>query len=81
VRRMTNSIRRRDTTSLLIHGEVWNLPGTLVMACNSISKSSVSLLLRLVLPMHLKMHWDKRQHCLVHNVVGGATSGRCGVRL
>jgi len=64
VRRMTNSIRRRDTTSLLIHGEVWNLPGTLVMACNSISKSSVSLLLRLVLPMHLKMHWDKRQHCL-----------------
>jgi len=31
---------------------------------DSISKSSVSLLLRLVLPMHLKMHWDKRQHCL-----------------
>ena len=29
MRRMTNSIRRRDTTSLLIHGEVWNLPGTL----------------------------------------------------
>jgi len=31
---------------------------------DSISKSSVSLWLRLVLPMHLKMHWDTRQHCL-----------------
>jgi hypothetical protein len=35
VRSMTNSIRRRDTTSLLIHGEVWNLPGTLAMACKA----------------------------------------------
>jgi hypothetical protein len=36
VRRITNSIRRRVTTSLLIHGEVRNSPGTLVMACKAI---------------------------------------------
>ena len=36
MRRMTNSIRRRVTTSLLIDGEVWNLPGTLAMACKAI---------------------------------------------
>ena len=35
MRRMTNSIRRRVTTSLLIYGEVWNSPGTLVMACKA----------------------------------------------
>lgn len=32
VRRMTNSIRRDVTTSLLIRGEVWKLPSTLEMA-------------------------------------------------
>lgn len=36
MRRMTNSIRRCDTTSLLSQGEVWNLPGTLAMACKAI---------------------------------------------
>lgn len=29
---MTNSIRRGVATSLLIHGEVWNTPGTLKLA-------------------------------------------------
>jgi hypothetical protein len=31
---------------------------------HSISKSTVSLLLGLVLPMHLKKHWDKILQCL-----------------
>ena len=35
VRRMTNSIRRGVTTSLLIHGEVRNSSGTLKLACKA----------------------------------------------
>ena len=36
MRRMTNSIRRCVTTSLLSQGEVRNTSGTLVMACKAI---------------------------------------------
>ena len=35
MRRITNSIRRCVATSLLIHGEVRNTSGTLVMACKA----------------------------------------------
>jgi len=57
LRRVALSCRTRSRCGVRARLQCTSSAQTL-FRCSSLSKSSVSLLLRLVLPMHLKMHWD-----------------------